>query len=314
MDVIFSGKLQKNEIKETTYGAYIELYRKHINGSVLGKTKLERITSDQLQKYYNAKNEDGYNPKTVKHIQVLINSALEKAVCLKMLKENVNKLVVLPKRESFKAEVLSPEDVNTILKEAKNEELYPIITLTIFTGLRKGEVMGLKWENVDFEAKELTVEGSLCKVVKETDEKGHLHHEYKIMTPKTEKSKRTIPLLDAAVEALQIQKNRQEEMKEKYSAIYQDEDYVFAREDGRYLNQRGFMNEYHKFLKKYGISDVRFHDLRHTFASLLLEAGESPKVIQELLGHSTITTTMDIYAHVTKQGKVKAIKTLDKII
>lgn len=310
----FLENYKKNEIKETTYGTYLELFQKHIKGTSLGKTKLERLTSNQLQNYYNTKSADGYNPKTIKHIQVLVNSALEKAVRLKMIQENVNKLVVLPKREAFKTKVLSAEEVRILLKEAREEELYPIVILTIFTGLRKGEVMALKWENIDFIEKELTVEGSLCRVVKEIDNNGHVCHEYKILEPKTEKSKRTIPLLDTAIEVLVIQKKRQEELRKKFSAIYQDEGLVFTKYDGGPLNQRGFMNDYHRFLQKYGVSDVRFHDLRHTFASLLLEAGESPKVMQELLGHSTITTTMDIYAHVSKQGKVKAIKTLESLV
>lgn len=135
-----------------------------------------------------------------------------------------------------------------------------------------------------------------------------------MLSPKTEKSRRVVPLIDIALEALMIQKQRQEEIKQKYQLIYDDKDFVFARYDGRCLEQGGFMKKYHAFLEKYGLPSIRFHDLRHTFASLLLEAGESPKVIQELLGHSTITTTMDIYAHVTKKGKVKAVEKLDKIV
>lgn len=96
--------------------------------------------------------------------------------------------------------------------------------------------------------------------------------------------------------------------------IYDDQNFVFAKCDGSYLNQRGFMDKYYAFLEYYGIPKVRFHDLRHTFASLLLESGESPKVIQELLGHSTITTTMDIYTHISKKGKVGAMQKLDLLL
>lgn len=305
---------KKNEIKETTYGAYLELYRKHIKNSKVGKTKLGKLSSNQLQKYYNEKKTEGYNPKTIKHIFTLLNSAFDKAVQLKMITENMNKLVVLPKREIYQASVLTAKEVKKILTEAKEDELYPIVALTLYTGLRKGEVMALKWKNVDMEKKELYVEGSLCRVLKEIDENGKSRYEYKVLEPKTLKSKRIVPLLPVAIEALEIQKKWQEEDKRKYIDIYNDQDFVFAKEDGNYLNQRGFMDKYHQFLKRYGISDVRFHDLRHSFASLLLEAGESPKIIQELLGHSTITTTMDIYAHVTKRGKIGAIEKLDMLV
>ena len=134
------------------------------------------------------------------------------------------------------------------------------------------------------------------------------------MEPKTAKSKRTIPLLDIAVQALELQRKRQIEMKRRYKDIYVDEGFVFSQYDGKYLNQREFMNAYHAFLNKYHITDIRFHDLRHTFATLLLEAGEAPKIIQELLGHSTITTTMDIYAHVGENIKQKTISRLDSLL
>lgn len=305
---------KKNEIKQTTLGTYMETYEKHIKDSKIGGILLNKLTSNHMQIYYNQKREVGYNAKTIKHIHTIINSSLEKAVQLKFIHANVNKAVSLPKKQIYEAQVLSSEEVKKILDTAKADELYPIIIFTIYTGLRKGEVMALKWKNIDFEKREVTIEGSLCRVPGERDAHGTRHYAYEIMEPKTQKSKRTIPLLDIAVEALLLQKERQEQIKERNKVLYVDEDFVFARYDGRYLNQRAFMDDYHAFLKRYKVSDVRFHDLRHTFASLLLDAGESPKIIQELLGHSTITTTMDIYAHVTKQGKLKTVERLNDIL
>lgn len=310
----FLDNYKKNEIKETTYHAYMELYRKHIKDSDIGKCVIGAITCDGLQRYYNEKKEMGYNPKTIKHIYTLLNSALKKAVQTKLISENVNELVVLPKKEVYQAKTLSAEEVNLIIKNAKDDRLYPIVVLAIYTGLRKGEVMALKWKNIDFEKGELHVEGSLCKVPGKVDDKGIRHYDYKILEPKTVKSKRVVPLLPMAIEALQMQKKYQEEDRRKYKEIYMDEDYVFAQYDGRYLNQRGFMDEYHAFLKRYGVTDVRFHDLRHTFASLLLELGESAKVIQEILGHSTISTTLDIYSHITNSRKVSILQKLDNLV
>jgi len=312
--VQYLDEYKRNEVKETTYWSYMELYEKHIKKSDIGLSELQSLTSQQLQKFYNDKKEQEYNPKTIKHMYVLINSALDKAMQIKLLNENVNRQTVIPKKEEYTAKVLSAEEVKKILVNAKEDKLYPIIALEIYTGLRKGEIMALKWENISFDQEELHVEGNLCRVVKEINEDGSKCYEYKIMEPKTAKSKRVVPLLPGAIEALKMQQAMQAQDKEMYSEIYNDQGLVFARCDGTFLSQRAFMDKYHAFLKRYGVSDVRFHDLRHTFATLLLEAGEEPKAIQELLGHSTYSTTMDIYAHVTKKGKVNAIKRLDTLV
>ena len=305
---------KKNELKESTYAQYLALVKKHIKDSKIGKTKLENLSGNMLQEFYNEKRDKGYNAKTIKHMFVLINSALNKAVQLKMLKENMNQNVVIPKREIFKTNVLSAEEVKKILTDAKEDKLYPIVVFAIFSGLRKGEIMGLKYDNINYDEAEVHVEGSLCRVMLGTSPEGKTIYGYKILSPKTVKSKRTVPLLPIAIEALKLQQKSQEEDKLKYADIYNDQGIVFARYNGDFIEQRSFLNEYHDFLRRYGIRDIRFHDLRHTFATLLLEAGESPKVIQELLGHSTITTTMDIYAHVTKKGKVSAMESLNSLI
>lgn len=312
--VQYLDEYKRNEVKETTYWSYMELYEKHIKKSDIGLSELQSLTSQQLQKFYNDKKEQDYNPKTIRHMYVLINSALDKAMQIKLLNENVNRQTVIPKKEAYTAKVLSAEEVKKILVNAKEDKLYPIIALEIYTGLRKGEIMALKWENISFDQEELHVEGNLCRVVKEINEDGSKCYEYKIMEPKTAKSKRVVPLLPGAIEALKMQQAMQAQDKEMYSEIYNDQGLVFARCDGTFLSQRAFMDKYHAFLKRYGASDVRFHDLRHTFATLLLEAGEEPKAIQELLGYSTYSTTMDIYAHVTKKGKVNAIKRLDILV
>lgn len=305
---------KKNVIKQTTYDSYTGIYKKHIYGCKLGNMNLGKITTDDLQQYYNEKNSEGYNPKTIRHVFILINSAMKMAVKLKHISANANDLVVLPKKKAYEGAALPASAVKKIFLDAKNDDLYPIIALTLCTGMRKGEVMALKWENICFEEKELYVEGSLCRVKGSVKENGQTQYKDVILEPKTRKSKRLIPLTDKAIEALLIQKKKQENMKNEYEAIYNDKGFVFTEPDGSILHQRRFMDAYHEFLKKYDVPDVRFHDLRHTFATLLLEAGESPKIIQELLGHSTITTTMDIYTHVSKVGKVNTVNKLDEIL
>lgn len=305
---------KKNEVKETTFNSYMGIYRKHIWKSKIGSMTLKKITSNDFQKYYNDKISGKYSAKTIKHIYIIFNCALNKAVQLRYIHENVNSAVVLPKCQKYYAKVLCADEVAKIFHEAKEEPIYPIIALTMCTGLRKGEVMALKWENINFEDKELYVVGNLCRVTNDTSIESRHTYTSQILTPKTEESKRAVPLTDIAIEALKIQQRNQKRQQEEFEEIYVDKGFVFTENDGSTLKQRGFMDKYHEFLEKYGISNIRFHDLRHTFASLLLEAGESPKIIQELLGHTSITTTMDIYTHISKQSKIKTVKALDDLV
>lgn len=307
----FLVNYKKNEIKITTYEGYIRIYRKHIKDSQIGKTALNQVTTEILQRYYNDKLNDGYNSKTVRSIGIVIGAALNMAVKLKMLSENPNRYTSIPKKKKYEALVLSAEEVARIVKEAKDEELYPIVVTTVYTGMRKGEVMALKWENVDFQKRRIYIKNSLCKIDgDQPDEKGHRHARYEILEPKTKESIRMVPMLDEVYDALRLQKERQETDKQKYREIYLDQGLVFSDPCGDYLPQRQFMDKYHAFLKKYRITDIRFHDLRHTFATLLIESDVSMKVVQELLGHSTITTSMDIYTHVSDEKKEQALDQL----
>lgn len=308
----FLKNYKQNEIKETTFDSYMGIYRAHILNTDIGKCKLSELKSDDLQMVYNDMTKDGYNAKTVRHVFILINMALKKAVKLRYIDENANDFVTLPKKKRFEGKALTAEEARIIFENAKEEKLYPIVALTLCTGMRKGEVMALKWENINFRDRELHVEGNLCRV-RESNAGGRSKYVDKVLEPKSAKSIRTIPLTEKAMEALLIQKQRQDEIKEKYKGVYDDQGFVFTEVDGSLLRQKGFMEEYHAFLKKYGISDIRFHDLRHTFATLLFEEGESAKVIQELLGHSTITITMDIYTHVSQKGKKAAVSKLDNL-
>ena len=299
---------KKNELKATTYSSYMGVYRKHIAESKLGKMQLEKVSVDNLQKYYSDKIKEGYSSKTVRSIETIINSALDMAIKMRMISENPNLYTTIPKKIKYEAAVLSKEEVNRILTQARGEELYPIVITTVYSGMRKGEVMALKWENVDFEERKIYIKNSLCRVVDEIpDDEGHRHARYVILEPKTKKSIHMIPMLDEVHDALMEQKRRQDAEKVKNKEIYQDRGLVFADCTGNFLAQRPFMDKYHRFLKKYGITNIRFHDLRHTFASLLIESDVSMKVVQELLGHSTISTSMDIYTHISDEKKEEAL-------
>lgn len=311
---IYLEEYKKNEVKATTYGFYMQLLRTYIESSKLGSILLSRLKTKDLQNFYNEKIKEGYNSKSVRHMCVIINGALEQAVREKLIKENPNKYTVLPKRKTYIPDVLTPDEVKKLVIEAKQDKMYPLVITAIFTGMRKGEIMGLTWDCVDFVENRIHIVKSLCRVYHEPDENGIVHAIYELMEPKSAKSVSYIPMLDIVREVLLEQKKKQAQEKEEYDDIYTDSNFVFTRPDGRYVEQRSFMDNYHKFLKKYGVTDCRFHDLRHCFASLLLTSGTGMKVTSELLGHSEISTSMNIYSHVYDETKQEALTKLNDML
>lgn len=301
------------ELKQSTFGSYLYLYSLHIENSDVGKKKLTEVTANDLQSFYNKKVEEGYNSKTIRHMQILINSALKQAERVGNIKDNPNRHTILPKKQKFEAKILKKEDVVKIIKEGKAEKIYPLVITCVTCGLRKGEILGLKWENIDFEKRQIHITGSLCRIMQEADRDGKRVSTYKVLAPKTKSSIRTIPMMEVTYEALLMQKARQEQDKRKWKGDYENEGFVFARPNGMYMSPREVNNYFHKMLDKYHIERIRFHDLRHTYASIMLEAGVPAKVTQELLGHSTITTTLDIYTHVSEQAKDEAVKQTELI-
>ena len=251
--------------------------------------------------------------QTIRHMAVVINGALEYAERTGLIITNPNRHTILPKKKKFDAKVLTEEEVRRIIELGTQEEIYPLVVLCMTCGLRKGEALSLKWHELSLEERKLKIIGNLCRIGQEEDENGKRHSVYEILEPKTKSSIRTIYLPEVAYQALLLQKQRQEQDKEKYADIYLDNDFVFARPDGRHLNPRQMMEHFHKFLEKYGITDVRFHDLRHTAATMMLESGISIKIVQDILGHSNLSTTADIYSHISENAKEKAMKQLEAV-
>lgn len=302
---------KKNSLKESTYGSYMLTYRKHILGSDIGVKNLSVLTVEDLQKYYNGKISEGYNSKTVRHIALLVSGALNMAVRLHYISENVALYVVIPKKKKYETSPLSMDNIQKIVNEAKEEKIYPIVLLGLLCGMRKGEIMGLRWDDVSFDKRQIHVRCSLCKIMDtHPNEEGHYITHYKLMEPKNKTSIRTIPMADAVYDALLRHKKMQEMEKQTFKDIYNDQGLVFAEADGSFLKQRQFNDHYHDLLLRYGIPQVRFHDLRHSFASMLLHEQVSIRTIQDLMGHASITTSMDIYGHIANDMKEEAVSRL----
>lgn len=306
----------KPDLKITTKEDY-ELYiNTHIKGSGLGSIPLNKLKTTDLQNFYNKKLAGTYegqkrklSPTTVRYIHVIIKSALKQAVNNRMINENVGNAVVLPKKNKVQIVPFTKEEVNRFLSVAQNDRLYALYLLEMMTGLRKGEILGLQWNDIDFENKRINVIHNLCRI-KSTDEKTDKKYEMLLMSPKTQSSKRSIPINDFMVDELKKHKSRQEKEKKSYADCYNDLGMIFCKPDGNYIYSRDFLRQYQNLLSKAGLEKKRFHDLRHTVASLLINANENPKVVQQLLGHSNISTTLDIYAHVMGETMNKSVDKL----
>src|SRR5579872_3672888 len=185
-----------------------------------------------------------------------------------------------------------------------------IFTLALATGMRRGELLGLKWQDINLTTGMLQVRRILTRIPSTLSEKKHVYVEAE---PKTQKSRRSVTLPSFALESLQKHRLLQGETKLRADALWQEHDYVFCTLTGTHLNPNHVVEELKKILKQAGLPEIRFHDLRHSAATLLLSLGIHPKVVQELPGHTQISMTMDIYSHVLPGMQQDAMGKLNTI-
>lgn len=313
---------KQGTVKITTYQGYWRVFRDHIEKSEVAEIPVTALSTNMLQKYYNRLHEEGrsdkkggLSPRMVRYVYVLINGALEQAVKNEILVKNVNHYVVLPSKEQKEITPMSETEVKRFLEKCEDERLKALYYLELFSGMRKGEISGLMWSDVDWERKQLYVSRTL-EPVTDNEEVTELPKKAKLIlvNPKTKRSKRIIPINNVVLKELEEHRNHQNKEKEIYADIYMDQNLIFCREDGNFIHPRFLTDNFHHILKKAGLPQYRFHDLRHTVASLLINGNENPKVVQELLGHASISTTLDIYGHLEEKTKRSSIEKLGTIL
>jgi integrase len=205
---------------------------------------------------------------------------------------------------------LTLEQIQKLLAAVEGHRLEALFKLALATGMRRGEIMGLKWQDIDVERGKLQVRRVLSRIPSKMPGKG-----YEEAEPKTQKSRRAIIIASFALKSLKAHRVRQEEEKKKAGIYWQEHDYVFCTSLGTHLNPtRDVLDQLKVFLKKADLPDIRFHDLRHSAATLLLSLGVHPKVVQEILGHSQISMTLDIYSHVMPSMHEDAMNKLNEAI
>ncbi len=271
-------------LRLATYRFYEGLVRLHIAPSV-GQVALGQLSEDHIENMLARMERAGASVRLRQMARGALHKALRYAVRRGMIVKNACTFVDRPKGESRIAYALSEEQAATLLKAASNERLGDLYKLAIMTGMRQGELLALHWTDVDWKNRALSVRHTLT-----IDEKG----EPQRTDTKTAKSRRRIDLSNDAVAILRHQERR------VFGERLRAQPWVFPAVGGGPLRkeqvQRGPLR---RILKAAGLPRIRFHDLRHTAATLLLSAGVHPKVVQEMLGHSSIEVTLDLYSHVT---------------
>jgi integrase len=292
-------------IRPRSWVRYEEMVRLHVLPS-LGGTVLSRLTAQQLQALYSAKLAAGFAPATVGRLHAVIRRALGEAARLGLTQRNVATLVRAPRPAGHEMHVLTPLQARTLLSSIVGDPLETLYVLALTTGMRRGELLALHWSEIDLEAGFLQVRWTLQ----------HMAGGVFVLTPpKTARSRRKIALTSRAIKALHEQKARQQVLREAAKEAWNDEDFVFTTAlgypiRGNHILQRQFA----PLLAKAGLPAIRFHDLRHTAATLLLLRGIHPKVVSEMLGHSTISMTLDIYSHVLPDMQRDAVDALNKLL
>jgi len=266
--------------------------------------KLKDLTSRDLQEFYNYKLAvENLSAKTILNIHRCLHEALKQAVLEHYLTFNPSDAVVLPKREKPEIEILTREEQAKLIQASYQFRYGIFIRLTLTTGMRLGEVLGLKWENIDLRSGILNIRQTLNRLEKiDYDGRGS-KTEIVFQIPKTKNSIRSIPLLPFMIKELQDWKNAQTADKLQAGAAYQDMGMVVTNSLGGYIEPRTFKDYYNKILQAANIGHFTFHALRHTFCTRALENDMDAKTVSTIMGHYSVAFTLDVYGHVLDSHK-----------
>lgn len=299
----------QNNRKVSTYNRYKELIKKYFENSI-GQLSVSDIQCYHIEQLLqNIKNTNTISNTTLQGIYTILNTIFNRALKLKLIKDNPCKFVERPKRDKFTPDILDIDEIKQILalldlSDDYEHMFYLAMKLTLELGLRRGELGGVEWSDIDYKENSISIKNNLIYT------NGHV----RMSTPKTKESTRKIYISSDLLDLLKQLKARQEENKINYSEFYKENifenkkyDLVMVWQNGNYIHPSYYPHKLTKLLKKANINkSVRFHDLRHTNATLLLQQGVDFKTIQTRLGHKDINTTLNIYSHVNLEMQKKA--------
>lgn len=284
--------VHKDGLRISTYVKYKKLIKYIV--ADLGDSWLQKLTPEQVRRFYTKMGkkggvgEKGLSSKTIHEIHGVLHLALKNAVSWGYVSRNVCDLVKPPRIVSREAIPLTLEQAHILLESVRKHRLEKLLTMAVVTGIRRGELLALRWSNIDFERQTLTVLHTVDYIPK---------YGYVETEPKTAAGKRLVSLPSFLVDMLKQHRVKQLEARLKQGDDWETRDLVFPDLRGGYFNPNYLLRVFKKLLREAGLPHMHFHDLRHSAATILLSMGVNMKVIQELLGHSDISITLGLYSH-----------------
>lgn len=285
----------KQRNKPRTYESYKHMVDTYIKPHV-DTIQLTALRPDHIQSLINAA-APKRSARTVQYIRAILRRALNQAMRWRYISFNPAMLVEVPRRDKAEIQPLTLDEAQRLLAQVKGHRLELLYSMALMLGLRRGEVLGLLFSSINLERGTVRIDGSLQWVG------GKLVRD----TVKTETSARTLPLPPTLVPLLRSHIRQQRER-------YPENGYVFVSTVGTPINPRNLLRQFKTLLDKAGIRDIRFHDLRHSCATFLIASGVHPRAIMEILGHSQISTTMNVYGHLLQEVQIAAVNGVEKLL
>ncbi len=300
-------------VKRGTICLYRDIYNRYLK-DILGSRKLKDIRVDHIQKIYNDLHSAEYSGNTIELVSTVLNGMYKQAMKNKIVRENPVASATLPKKKRpEKVRAMTVEEQDIFVRFSKESNLHDLFRTALYTGLRSGELRGLEWKNIDFENKVIRVRKTLL----------FINHDYILDDPKTESSKRDIPMVESLCLILKqhkIYQNKQRLMMgDKWRPKNGLEDLVFTTETGYPINRDMLKVEVNRIVAKINDAGIKYqhitpHYWRHTFSVRCLESGMGYKTLQTILGHSKLSMTMDLYAHVMPNTKAAEMDKIDGMV
>ena len=294
----------KPNLSPRGFERYESICRVHLIPS-LGSIPLTQLRPEHLQRHYTDKLNNGLSALTVRYHHTVLHKALQTAIKWGLVGRNVADGVDVPRARHNEMQTWDKYELTRFLDTAKVGPYYALFHTALFTGMRRSELLGLQWGNIDFIFSQIYVTRSL-------------HHlkdgSYVFTQPKSAKSRRTIALSPSAILTLGEHKVKQEAIRASLGIPLKDDDLVFSTLEGKPLRPNTITRAWTILAARAGVKVIRLHDARHTHASLMLKAGVHPKIVQERLGHASIQITLDTYSHVAPGLQQAAAEGFDKLV